>query len=340
MQTDPSGRPSHQQLPADDQFGLIKPCGELLRHHGDLPGSAADQLAAASQDQSLDAILGFSTLKQESELSKTLFDDDFDLDMNKGPAGVSEAVSDFSELFNNSDTSTLSLLDAKYAQKPQQQQVPNMNNSSSSKHLSAANNSKPPSQQLPPGGYNSSKQPQPPQQMINSSSQQQSSGSGRTNSPLKMKKESGQSPMKQSSSSSMKRESSTSSPHKPSTNTPTNIKQESSRSSSNIKEEFKDPMIKHSHLFTPSPEKQIKSEPRTDSSRSRTLSNSQGGEPVVNVQKLESMAPEFQNLTETMRRGAQPSSILVDKDGHPSPTKSVGGGSSHRSYQTAEKRGG
>ena len=55
-----------------------------------------------------------------------------------------------------------------------------------------------------------------------------------------------------------------------------------------------------------------------------------GGEPVVNVQKLESMAPEFQNLTETVRRGAQPSSILVDKDGHPSPTKSVGGGSSHR----------
>ena len=55
-----------------------------------------------------------------------------------------------------------------------------------------------------------------------------------------------------------------------------------------------------------------------------------GGEPVVNVQKLESMAPEFQNLTETMRRGAQPSSILVDKDGHPSPTKSLGGGSSHR----------
>ncbi len=39
--------------------------------------------------------------------------------MNKGPAGVSEAVSDFSELFNNSDTSTLSLLDAKYAPKPQ-----------------------------------------------------------------------------------------------------------------------------------------------------------------------------------------------------------------------------
>ena len=62
-------------------------------------------------------------LFQESELSKTLFDDDFDLDMNKGPAGVSEAVSDFSELFNNSDTSTLSLLDAKYAQKPPQQQV-------------------------------------------------------------------------------------------------------------------------------------------------------------------------------------------------------------------------
>ena len=64
MFLDPSGRPSHQQLPSDDQFGLIKPCGELLRHHGDLPGSAVEQLAAASQDQSLDAILGFSTLKQ------------------------------------------------------------------------------------------------------------------------------------------------------------------------------------------------------------------------------------------------------------------------------------
>ena len=35
--------------------------------------------------------------------------------------------------------------------------------------------------------------------------------------------------------------------------------QESSRSSSNIKDEFKDPMIKHSHLFTPSPEKQVAS---------------------------------------------------------------------------------
>jgi len=328
MQTDPSGRPSHQQLPADDQFGLIKPCGELL-----LPGSA-DQLAAASQDQSLDAILGFSNLKQESELSKTLFDDDFDLDMNKGPAGVSEAVSDFSELFNNSDTSTLSLLDAKYAPKPQPPMAPNMNNSSSNKHQSAANNSKPPSQQLPSGSYGSNKQPQLPQ-MNNSSSQQQSSSSGRTSSPLKIKKESSQSPLKQSSS--MKRESSTNSPLKQSTNTPTNIKQESSRSSSNIKDEFKDPMIKHSHLFTPSPEKQMKSEPRTDSSRSRTLSNSQGGEPVVNVQKLESMAPEFQNLTETVRRGAQPSSILVDKDGHPSPTKSLGGGSSHRSSGSARE---
>merc|ERR1712200_187784 len=46
-----------------------------------------------------------------------------------------------------------------------------------------------------------------------------------------------------------------------------------------------------------------------------------GAEPMVNVQKLESMAPEFQTLTDTMRRGVQPSSILVDKDGHPSPTK-------------------
>ena len=88
---------------------------------------------------------------------------------------------------------------------------------------------------------------------------------------------------------------------------------------------------------------QVKTEPRTESSRTRTVSNSQGAEssrtrtvsnsqgaaPVVNVQKLESMAPEFQTLTDTMRRGAQPSSILVDKDGHPSPTKSSSSGEEH-----------
>ena len=41
----------------DDQFGLIKPCGELLRHHGG--GGVPDQIAPANTDQSIDAILGF-----------------------------------------------------------------------------------------------------------------------------------------------------------------------------------------------------------------------------------------------------------------------------------------
>ena len=58
---------------------------------------------------------------------------------------------------------------------------------------------------------------------------------------------------------------------------------------------------------------QIKNEPKSESARMRTLSNSSSAEPMVNVQKLESMAPEFQTLTDTMRRGVQPSSILVDK---------------------------
>ena len=48
-----------------------------------------------------------------------------------------------------------------------------------------------------------------------------------------------------------------------------------------------------------------------------------GGEPVVHVQKLESMAPEFQSMTEAMRRTPTivTPTILVDKDGQPSPTK-------------------
>ena len=41
------------------------------------------------------------------------------------------------------------------------------------------------------------------------------------------------------------------------------------------------------------------------------------GDPVVNVQKLESIAPEFQQ----MLKEAPPSSILVTADGQPSPRK-------------------
>jgi hypothetical protein len=53
---------------------------------------------------------------------------------------------------------------------------------------------------------------------------------------------------------------------------------------------------------------------------------------VVNVQKLESMAPEFQSMTQAMRGGGGGAAgghalltptILVDKDGQPSPTKSL-----------------
>ena len=54
-----------------------------------------------------------------------------------------------------------------------------------------------------------------------------------------------------------------------------------------------------------------------------------GGEPVVNVQKLESMAPEFQSMTQAMRAGGgggantplNTPTILLDKDGQPSPPK-------------------
>ena len=43
---------------------------------------------------------------------------------------------------------------------------------------------------------------------------------------------------------------------------------------------------------------------------------------MVNVQKLESMAPEFHNLTEALKKtNNTTSSILVDKDGQPSPRK-------------------
>ena len=52
------------------------------------------------------------------------------------------------------------------------------------------------------------------------------------------------------------------------------------------------------------------------------------GEAVVNVQKLESMAPEFQNMTEAFKTQHRTSSvlpsILVDKDGQPSPPKVEG----------------
>ena len=52
---------------------------------------------------------------------------------------------------------------------------------------------------------------------------------------------------------------------------------------------------------------------------------------MVNLQKLESMAPEFQSMTQAMRVGAGAGgggggscttpTILVDKDGQPSPPK-------------------
>ena len=42
---------------------------------------------------------------------------------------------------------------------------------------------------------------------------------------------------------------------------------------------------------------------------------------MVNVQKLESMAPEFQTLTDSLKKTSTPASILVDKNGQPSPPK-------------------
>ena len=41
----------------------------------------------------------------------------------------------------------------------------------------------------------------------------------------------------------------------------------------------------------------------------------------MNVQKLESMAPEFQTLTDSLKKTSTPASILVDKNGQPSPPK-------------------
>ena len=52
----------------DDQFGLIKPCGELLRHHGG--GGVPDQIAPANTDQSIDAILGFKQVILEIKKKK------------------------------------------------------------------------------------------------------------------------------------------------------------------------------------------------------------------------------------------------------------------------------
>ena len=43
----------------------------------------------------------------------------------------------------------------------------------------------------------------------------------------------------------------------------------------------------------------------------------------MNVQKLESMAPEFHNLTEALKKTASVPSILLDKNGQPSPPKPV-----------------
>ena len=73
--------------------------------------------------------------------------------------------------------------------------------------------------------------------------------------------------------------------------------------------------------------------PNSDALRTSNSSNNQqqharptstgaGGEanssdPVVNVQKLESIAPEFQQ----MLKESAPSSILVTPDGQPSPRK-------------------
>ena len=54
------------------------------------------------------------------------------------------------------------------------------------------------------------------------------------------------------------------------------------------------------------------------SSNQRPTSTGEGSaDPVVNVQKLESIAPEFQQ----MLRDPPPSSILVTPDGQPSPKK-------------------
>ena len=84
-------------------------------------------------------------------------------------------------------------------------------------------------------------------------------------------------------------------------------------------------------LFSPSPERKpaapssMKSpllspnltSPVGQGKRTRTISTSSNGEAMVNVQKLENIAPEFQHFKGTHG----PASILVGPDGQPSPKK-------------------
>jgi len=84
-------------------------------------------------------------------------------------------------------------------------------------------------------------------------------------------------------------------------------------------------------LFSPSPERKpsappslkspllspLLTSPNGQGKRTRTISTSSNGEAMVNVQKLENIAPEFQAFKGTHG----PASILVGPDGQPSPRK-------------------
>merc|ERR1712156_1400956 len=93
-------------------------------------------------------------------------------------------------------------------------------------------------------------------------------------------------------------------------------------------EEKKPRLTKSGGLFSPSPPDEKPAIPlsslkspikqESDHKRTRSSSSSSKDDAVVNVQKLENLAPEFQAMVKGSSGSA---SIIVDEDGMPSPIK-------------------
>merc|ERR1719229_292242 len=117
------------------------------------------------------------------------------------------------------------------------------------------------------------------------------------------------------------------------TESPYKIKREEGdnkrRSSDKLASEEKKPRLtKSGGLFSPSPPDEKPAIPlsslkspikqESDHKRTRSSSSSSKDDAVVNVQKLENLAPEFQAMVKGSSGSA---SIIVDEDGMPSPSK-------------------